>query len=90
MSGVNATRKGGVYGLTFVSETTLMEPEGPIGDLCGGADDLGVLTRHLDRIRGAASQEVEVDHSSDDVVLERRGRSTSILVDLYVHSVRVE
>ena len=67
-----------------------MESEGPIGNLCWGADDFGVLARHFDRIRGAASQEVEVDHSSDDVILERRSRSTGILVDLYIHSVGVE
>jgi len=47
-----------------------MESEGPIGDLRGGTDDLGVLARDFDRIRGAAGQEVEVDHSSYDVVLE--------------------
>ena len=82
--------RGGVYGLTFVSVPTLVESEGPIGDFRGGADDLGVLAGHLDRIRGAASQEVEVDHSSDDVVLERCSSSAGILVNLYVHSVRVE
>ena len=60
----------GVNGLTSVSEPALMKSEGPIGDLCGSANNLGVLARHLDRIRGAARQKVEVDHSSDDVVLE--------------------
>ena len=79
----------GINGLTFVSEPALVKPKGPIGDLCGSADDLGVLARHLDRIRGAARQKVEVDHSSDDVVLEC-GRGVSSLVDLYVHSVGVE
>jgi len=67
-----------------------MEPEGPIGNLCRGPDDLGILARHFDRIRGTASQEVEVDHSSDDVVLKRSSGSARILVDLDVHSVRVE
>jgi hypothetical protein len=67
-----------------------VESEGPIRNLCGGADDLGVLARHFDRIRGTAGEEVEVDHSSDDIVFERCSRSASILVDLYVHSVRVE
>lgn len=67
-----------------------MKSEGPIGDLCGGADNLGVLARHLGWVRGTARQKVEVNHSSDDVVLERCSRSISGLVDLYVHSVRVE
>lgn len=80
----------GVYGLTFVSEPTLVETEGPIGDLCGSTDDLGVLARYFDRIRGTAGQEIEVDHSSNDVVLERCSRSAVILVDLDIHSVRVE
>ena len=81
---------GGVHGLTLVSEPTLVESERPIGDLCGGADDLGVLAGHLDRIRGATSQEVEVDHSSNDVVLERCSGGAGILVNLYVHSIRIE
>ena len=81
---------GGVNGHTFVSEPALVESKGPIRDLCGSADDLGILARHLGRIRGTARQEVEVDHSSDDVVLERCSRSVGGLVDLYVHSVRVE
>ena len=67
-----------------------MESKGPIRDLRGGADDLGVLAGHLDRVIGAAGQEIEVDHTSDDVVLERCGGSAGILVNLYVHSVRVE
>ena len=68
-----------------------MEPEGPVGNLCGGANDLGILAGHFDRIRGTASQEVEVNHSADDVILERRSRSAGIrLVDLYVHSVGIE
>ena len=79
----------GINGLTFVSKPALVKSKGPIGDLCGSADDLSILTRHLDRIRGAARQKVEVDHSSDDVVLEC-GRGISSLVDLYIHSVRVE
>lgn len=65
-----------------------METEGPVGDLGGCADDLCVLARDLDRIRGAASQEIEVDHSSDDVVFERRAGVR--LIDLDVHSIRVE
>jgi len=79
-----------VNGHTFVSEPALVKSEGPIGDLCGSADDLGVLARHLDWVRGTARQKVEVNHSSDDVVLERCSRSVGGLVDLYVHSVRVE
>ena len=66
-----------------------MESKGPVGNLCGGADDFGVLARHLDRVGGAASQEIEVDHSSNDVILERCSRSANILVDLYVHPVGV-
>jgi len=90
VGGVNTALKGGVYGFTFVSKPTLVESEGPIGNLCRGPDDLGILARHFDRIRNAASQKVEVDHSSDDVVLKRCSGSARILVDLDVHSVRVE
>ena len=76
--------------LAFVSEPTLVESEGPIRDLCGSADDLGVLARHLDRIGGTSRQKVEINHSSDDVVLEGCSRSVSSLVDLYVHPVGIE
>ena len=68
-----------------------MEPEGPVGNLCGGANYFGVLARHFGRISGTTGQEVKIDHSSDNVIFERRGRSASIrLVDLYVHPIGVE
>ena len=67
-----------------------MKSEGPIGDLCGSANDLGILARHLGWIGDTASQKVEVDDSSDDVVLEGCGGGVSGLVDLDIHSVRVE
>ena len=63
-----------------------METKGPIGDLCGSSNDLGVLASDFDRIRGAASQEIEVDHSSDDIILQG-GASRVGLVDFDVHSV---
>ena len=77
-------------GLAFVSEPTLVKSEGPIRDFCGSADNLGVLARYLDGIGGASRQKVEVNHSSDDVVLEGCSRSVGSLVDLYVHPVGIE
>lgn len=76
--------------LTFVSEPALVQSKGPIGNLRGGADDFGILARHLYRIRSAASQEIEVDNSSNEIVFEGCSRGVGSLVDLYIHAIGIE
>ena len=73
---------------TLVTEATLMKTERPVWHLSRKSDDVCVLTGNLRRVALAAGEEVEVEHATNDVVLERRARTLSV-VDLDVHTVGV-
>ena len=71
---------------TGIAKATLVKTERPIRDLSGSTHDLSVLSRYLSRVRGASSQEVEIEDTSDHIVLQRRGIG---VIDLDVHAIRI-
>ena len=65
-----------------------MQSERPVRDLSRDAYNFRVLPRHLRRIGLASGEEVEVQDTSDHVVLESR-RGALGVIDLDIHTVRV-
>lgn len=64
-----------------------MQAERPVGYLSGCPNDLRVLSRDRKRIRLASCKEVEVQDTSNDVILEARSVR---IVDLDIHAVGVQ
>ena len=65
-----------------------METERPVRNFCGCSNNLGVLPSHLSRVRRTSSKEVEIQNTSNDVILQTR--PGGCLVDFDVHSVGVQ